>query len=328
MILTSKQVTELKEQLREYLGEAVCAALVDPTVMEVKVGEDGILHVEQQGKGWVKIGGYLSEARRRLALNISARLLNKTFNAQHSKLSGDEPLYGHRLQGFCPPTGNYTIHIRRHAPTNFTFADYIASGIMTPWQVATLCEHITKRSNILFAGATGSGKTALMGAAIAFLVESNEHGVLLEDTKEIHCEMPNFTRFLTSDDVTMEDLVKDVMRVKPSRIIIGETRGREFIAVQEAFMTGHRGCMTTLHADSAEATFTRGAVLGRKAGLPPEETWALMREALDVIVYIEVLPNKQRIVSQIKEVKKDGVTRKGERWLSQPEPLQGEAFTQ
>ena len=316
MILNDKQVANLKQQLRDYLGEAICAALRDPTIMEIKVGEDGILWVEEQGKkDWASSGTVVPEAQRRLALNLIARLLGKYVNAKNSRLSGDEPLYGHRFQGFVPPSGKYTLHFRCHAGEVFTFDDYIAKGIMQPWQVELLIAHIHKRSNIIFGGSTGSGKTTLLNTAIGVLEASPEHGVILEDTPEIQCEMPNFTRLLTSDKVSMADFIKDTLRVKPSRLIVGETRDEAWIAVLEAFSTGHGGGMTTLHTENAAGVFTRGAVLGRRAGIPPAETWDLMRQTIGLIVHIEKIGNQRR-VTEIKEVRKEGNIAEHEDWLS------------
>ena len=296
MILNDRQVEDLKQQLRDYLGPVVCEALEDSAVMEIKVGEDGVVWVEKQReKDWTSTGAVVPEAQRRLSLNIIATLLGKQVNAKSSSLSGDEPLYGHRFQGFVPPSGKYSLHYRCHAGAVFSFEDYIAKGIMTQGQVDLLIAHVLKRSNIIFSGATGSGKTSLVNTALDVLISYNEHGVILEDTHELRCTMPNFTRLYTSDTVSMADLIKHTMRVKPNRIIVGETRDGAWINVLEAFSTGHGGGISTIHADSAAGVFTRGAILGRRAGIPPEETLELMRETLGLIVHIEKVGEKRRV---------------------------------
>src|SRR5262245_47993544 len=123
--------------------------------MDIKVGEDGVVWLHQHGRGDVNTGSVLPVDARRRALNVTAVLLGKKINAESSRLSGELPLTGDRIQGFVPPTATPSFYIRRHAPDIFTFNDYLANRILEPWQVEVIRAHMRRRSNIIFSGATG-----------------------------------------------------------------------------------------------------------------------------------------------------------------------------
>ena len=297
MILSNKQVAELKQQLRKFIGEAVCAALVDPTVTDIKVGEDGVVWLQKHGLGEVSTGKFLPEERRRLALNVIATLLGKRINAGCSRLSGELPLTGDRVQGFVPPTAAPSFYIRRHAPDVFTFDDYLAKGILELWQVDVIRAHMRRRSNIIISGSTGSGKTTILNTAIQELSDANEHVVVIEDTREIKVMAPNVSRLQTSETTTLQQLIVDAMRVAPKRLVIGETRDKAGLELLKAWDTGHRGGLTTVHATNAGRVFDRFAQFCYEAGVPPQ--WELMRSTINLIVHMEMTPRGRRAVEII-----------------------------
>ena len=299
MDFNQEQIDNLHGYLRTYLGEAVCAALEDPTVTEIKCSEDGAVWLMKHKDGWVNTGSGLSEDDRRLAIQEMATLLGKTINQDSPNLSGELPLTGDRVSASVWPSGAPAFFIRRHAPEVFSFDDYFRKGIMQEWQIRALIEHIDKRSNVIFAGATNSGKTTLLNTYLGKLKEEPEHIVMIEDTKEIRFEGRNFSRFYTSDTVTMRDQVKESMRRKPDRLVIGEVRDRAALEMLEAFQKGHRGCMATVHADSATGALKNLLYLCRQGGAI--DAWDLIRDAVDVVVYMEMTENGRR-VKEIMEV--------------------------
>ena len=302
MDFNQEQIENLHGYLRTYLGETVCAALEDPTVTEIKCSEDGAVWLMKHGEGWVNTGTGLSEDDRRLAIQEMASLLGKTINHDSPNLSGELPLTGDRVSASVWPSGAPAFFIRIHAPEVFSFRDYLAKKILRDWQVNVLIEHIFGRSNIVFAGATNSGKTTILNTCLGELRDLNEHIVLIEDTKEIQFEGRNFSRFYTSDTVSMRDQVKESMRRKPDRLIIGEVRDGAALEMLKAFQKGHRGCMATVHADSATGTLKNLLYLCREGGA--SDAWDLIRDAIDLVVYMEMTEQGRR-VKELMEVEHD-----------------------
>ncbi len=304
MDFNTQQTQDLHAQLREHLGPVVCAALEDETVTDIKCS-DGRVWLTQHQMGEVLTEAFLSEDERLLALNLMANLLGKKINQDSPSLSGKLPLTGDRVQGFVSPTAQPSFYIRRHAPEIFSWADYLKKGIMKPWQVDVIREHIRKRSNIVWSGATGSGKTTALNTCIADLEESNEHLAIIEDTEEIRCNCPNVSRFLTNDAVNLQQMIMASMRVAPKRLIIGETRDKAGVDLLKAWSTGHQGGFTTIHSNSAVGVFERFAQFCQEAGLPP--LWRLMQMTIGLIVHMQETPAGRR-VTEIEEVNRHQIT--------------------
>lgn len=298
MDFNSKQVEQLRGNLREYFGEAICAALEDPTVTEIKCSEDGILWFCKHVVGWEDQGIVIPEHSRLVAINQMASLLGKTVNAEFPDLEGE--LYtGDRISASVPPSSPPCFFIRRHAPEVFSLADYMDKGILEPWQADVIMNHVLKRSNIVFCGATNSGKTTLLNTTLGLLKSSSEHIIIIEDRKEIKCEGRNVSRFYTSSSVSMQQQVKMSMGRHPDRLIIGETRDEAGLYLLDAWQTGHRGGFTTIHANSAAGVFERFAQFCERAGVPPQ--WRLMQSTIDLIVHMEMTPQGRR-VTELMEV--------------------------
>ncbi len=304
MDFNTKQIDGLHNQLRDYLGATICSALVDPTVTEIKCSEDGKIWVTLHQKGWVDTQGFLPEHQRIHAINTMASLLGKTCNADSPDLSGELPLTGDRVSASVPPSGLPAFFIRRHAPQVFEFHDYIDKGIIRIWQIDVLLRHIRQRSNIVFSGATNSGKTTLLNTCLGVLKDSHEHIVIIEDTKEIRFEGRNFSRFNVTEKLSMRHQIKESMRRKPDRLIIGETRDEAGIELLRAAGTGH-SIMTTVHADSAAGVLDRFAEFAEEAGrrIPP---WRLIRRSIDLICHMEMVGTERRL-TQLMEVQKDDI---------------------
>jgi type IV secretion system protein VirB11 len=136
----------------------------------------------------------------------------------------------------------------------YTLDDYVRDGILHEVHAQVLRDAIDRRLNIVVAGGTGSGKTTLAGAMINEMVERsdpNERYVIIEDTLEIQCRANNLVQLHTAESADMTRLVRTTMRLRPDRIIIGEVRGAEALALLKAWNTGHPGGVTTIHANSA-----------------------------------------------------------------------------
>jgi type IV secretion system protein TrbB len=150
-----------------------------------------------------------------------------------------------------------------------------------------LSEEVARKLNILIAGVTGSGKTTLAGALLNEMVERSDPSdryVVLEDIREIQCKADNALFLLTNEAVDLTRLVRTAMRLYPTRIIVGETRGAECLALLKAWLT-HSGGVTTVHATSARTALMRlmGLVQEAAAGPQPE----LIAETINLIAVIE-----------------------------------------
>ena len=133
---------------------------------------------------------------------------------------------------------------------------------MTDQQHSRLSAAVRDHHNILVTGDTGSGKTTLTNALIQHMVTMfPDERIIIEDTGEIQCVAKNFVQYHTSRDVTMTDLLKTTLRMRPDRILIGEVRGSEALDLLMAWNTGHEGGVATLHANNAQAGLDRLAAL-------------------------------------------------------------------
>ena len=178
--------------------------------------------------------------------------------------------------------------MRKPAQVLYTLDDYVRDGILTAARALVMRTAIDERRNILIAGGTGSGKTTLAGALINEMVarsDPNERYVIIEDTLEIRCRARNLVQLHTADNADMTRLVRTTMRLRPDRIIIGDVRGAEALALLKAWTTGHPGGVTTIHANSAAAALIRLSSLAQEAGVPPQPE--LIAETIHLIAFID-----------------------------------------
>ena len=152
------------------------------------------------------------------------------------------------------------------------------------------------RKNILIAGSAGSGKTTLTNGILRELAQLTPHDrvLVIEDTTELQCSVANYVDLHTAGDVTMIDCLRACMRLKPTRIVVGEVRGAEAHAVLKAWNTGHPGGIATIHANDALSALTRLESLLTQSdegqSMPHEFRCALIAEAVDLVVFIDEEP--------------------------------------
>ena len=213
---------------------------------------------------------------------------------------------GVRLNAVIPPlSGEVTVlsfRIPRHR--GFTLSELVGSGTVTP-DVADLLLHVLeRRKNFLISGGTGSGKTALLGALLAE-VDPGQRLLVVEDSRELSVAHPHVVQLSARQanvegmgEVSMADLVKNALRMRPDRLVVGECRGAEVRDMLTALNTGHEGGCATIHANAASAVPARLEALGALAGMTPESVTSQVSTALDVIVHVTRGP-RGRVVSQV-----------------------------
>jgi len=298
-MISTQQVQErrLDELLRRQLGPRILAAIADSRVTEIIVNEDGRVWFESYGKGMHEGGLELAASQVESLIGTVAAALGTVANAANPIVEGELPIGGIRFEGLLPPVARKPCCVmRKPAQVLFTLNDYVRDGILSDAQAGILRDAIDKRLNIVIAGGTGSGKTTLAGALINEMVERsnpNERYVIIEDTLEIQCRAHNLVQLHTAETADMTRLVRTTMRLRPDRIIIGEVRGTEALALLKAWNTGHPGGVTTIHANSAKAALTRLSSLVQEAGVPPQPE--LIAETINLLTFIVRTPEGRRV---------------------------------
>lgn len=249
-----------RSMLNAQLGSAIMAALADPKVVEVMANADGRVWADRVGEDRTCIAT-IEPHRAESIIRLVSDHVGETVGPNRPILSGTMPLSGQRFQGQLPPvTAAPVFCIRKRAEVLFTLDDYVPQGVMTAVQAQSVRHAIDQRHNILIAGGTGSGKTTLANAVLAEPAFASDRVLIIEDTRELQCCSPDRVELLTKPTdpvVTMNDLVRCALRLRPDRIVVGEVRGGEALALLKAWNTGHPGGLATLHANSAEDALAR-----------------------------------------------------------------------
>ena len=268
--------------LRTALGPSIASWLDDPAVIEVMLNPDGRLWVDRLGEGISDTGMTLGAADGERIIRLVAHHVGVEVHARSPRVSAELPEGGERFEGLLPPVvAAPAFAIRKPAVAVFTLDDYAAAGIMLPAEAAALRTGVTARANILVAGGTGSGKTTLVNALLAEVAKTSDRIVLIEDTRELQCAAPNLVAMRTKDGVvTLSDLVRSSLRLRPDRIPIGEVRGAEALDLLKAWGTGHPGGIGTIHAGTALGALRRMEQLIQEAVVTVPR--ALLAETIDL----------------------------------------------
>ncbi|KEA04520.1 P-type conjugative transfer ATPase TrbB [Rhizobium rhizogenes] len=293
----------LVRKLREALGDLLCVALDDASVVEIMLNPDGKLFIERLGHG-VAPAGEMSSAAAEMVIGTVAHALQSEVGTDQPIISGELPIGGHRFEGLLPPVvAKPAFTIRRRASRLIPLEDYVRTGVMTEYQASTIRSAISARLNIIISGGTGSGKTTLANAVINEIVKSTPEDrlVILEDTAEIQCAAENAVLLHTSDSIDMARLLKSTMRLRPDRIVVGEVRDGAALTLLKAWNTGHPGGVATIHSNTAMSALRRLEQLTAEASQQPMHE--VIGEAVDLVISIERTP-RGRLVRDIIQVER------------------------
>lgn len=268
------------------------------------------LLINGDGSIWVERSGALVRAEENLADALTVRRLAVRLAASAGRRLDDSLPYadgqlpgGIRFHGVLAPVATDGAHISLRIPRR-TFLDLSmmeAAGSVSPDQVAELRQLVADRRSVLVSGGTGTGKTTLLGAVLSE-VAAHDRLVVVEDVSELNIPHPHVVRLQArhrnvegAGEVTLTELVRQALRMRPDRLVVGEVRGAEVVDLLRAFNTGHEGGWATMHANSAQDVMTRLEALGSLAGLPGEAVRSQALAAIDAVVHLERISGRRRV---------------------------------
>jgi pilus assembly protein CpaF len=219
---------------------------------------------------------------------------------------------GSRVNAIIPPLAidGPSLSIRRFGSKPLQGADLVKIGALSAEMLNYLHIAVRAKCTILVSGGTGAGKTTMLNALSAF-VPPGERILTLEDAAELRLQQPHVVRLEARPpnlegrgEVTIRDLVKNALRMRPDRIVVGEVRGGEVLDMLQAMNTGHDGSLATIHANSAEDAISRlMTMLGMSGTAFTEETMkTLISRALHIVLHVSRMPDGRRRVTGISEM--------------------------
>jgi len=303
MSTVSQEALDRKNSaLRQAMGPVLAAALAEPKVVEVMVNPDGAIWIERIGEGRAFSGQHMAPADAERILRLVADHVGEVVTRDRPLISATLPRSGERFQGvFMPVSSAPAFSIRKRPAVVFTLDDYVDAQIMTADQAEVLRAAAQRRDNILIAGGTGSGKTTLANAVLAEPAFAEDRVLIAEDTPELQCSAKDQIALLTKrtePPVTMADLVRASLRLRPDRIIVGEVRDGSALDMLKAWNTGHPGGLATLHANSAREALSRlEDLIGE---VVPTVPCRAIGQAINLVAFIRRAPSGRRLEALVR----------------------------
>ncbi len=285
--------------------------LADPAVEEVMVNGPNQVYVERRGRIEEVDAAFADEEELRNAIERILAPLGRRID-ELSPMVDARLADGSRVNAVIPPLAidGPALSIRRFGASRPGPRELLELGTLTKDQLALLEEAVAARRSVLVSGGTGSGKTTLLNALSGF-ISAQERLVTIEDAAELRLRGRHVVRLESRPagvegrgEVTIRDLLRNALRMRPDRIVIGEVRGAEALDLLTALNTGHRGALSTVHANSPADALARLETLALMAGLglPHEAIADQVRRGIDVVVHLERLAGGARRVTEIADV--------------------------
>jgi pilus assembly protein CpaF len=291
--------------------EPVRRYLDDPSVTEVMINGPGKIYVERRGKLEKVRDQFPNVKALYAALRSSAQYVGKHVDEERPILEGRLP-DGSRVAAVLPPAGNGGpyVAIRRFFGEKLTMEKLLEFGSLTPDAADMIRVLVEAKQNLVIAGGTSSGKTSLLNAVSAMIPE-DERVIVIEDSKELALHRDHVVTLESRPadpngrgEVTIRQLFKTTLRMRPDRIVIGELRGGEALDLIQAMTSGHGGCLTTLHATYPRDVLTRLETMAMMADI--EMPLAALRpqiaSAIDIVVQGTRYRDGTRKITHISEI--------------------------
>jgi pilus assembly protein CpaF len=285
--------------------------LADPTISDILVNTAATVYVERNGK--------LELTRVRFDTNDHlAQVINRIVSRVGRRVDETSPMVdarlpdGSRVNAIIPPLAidGPVLSIRRFGRSPLKIRDLLTLGSLTREAVSFLAACVTAKLNVLVSGGTGSGKTTMLNALSAF-IPASERIVTIEDSAELQLQQPHVVRLETrppniegKGEIVARDLVRNALRMRPDRIIVGEVRSHEVLDMLQAMNTGHDGSMTTVHANSPRDALTRLEAMIAMGGLqlPEAATRQMISRAINIVVQLNRGTDGHRRLTSISEI--------------------------
>ncbi len=285
--------------------------LADPAVEEVMVSGPGVVYVERGGRLEATDVVFAGEEELRNAIERILAPLGRRVD-ELSPMVDARLADGSRVNVVIPPLAidGPLVSIRRFGARRPGPEELVELGTLTVAQRHLLAAAVAERRSVLISGGTGSGKTTLLNALSSFIAPG-ERVVTIEDAAELRLQQPHVARLESRPagvegrgEVTIRDLLRNALRMRPDRIVIGEVRGPEALDLLTALNTGHDGALSTVHANSPADALNRLETLALMAGLglPHAAIAEQVQRGIDLVVQLERRADGTRVVTEIAEV--------------------------
>lgn len=311
--LNAAEKSELVVEIQnEVLGLGPIEPLLsDPSVSDILVNTYKQVYVERYGvleKTPVQFQNneHLMRIIEKIATRVGRRIDESTPMVDARLMDGS------RVNAIIPPLSidGPVLSIRKFSVDPYTVTDLINFKTLTPAMAEFISAAVKARTNILVTGGTGSGKTTLLNV-LSSNIPHNERVITIEDSAELQLQQPHVVRLETrppniegKGEIIQRDLVKNALRMRPDRIVVGEVRGAEALDMLQAMNTGHDGSITTIHANSPRDALTRLEHMVGMSGIPIPALVVRQQiaAALNLVIDVERLPDGRRVVTSIQEV--------------------------
>jgi pilus assembly protein CpaF len=287
------------------------AFLHDPTVSDILVNTHNQIYIERSGK--------LERTAARFKDDVHLRkIIDKIVSPLGRRIDESSPMVdarlpdGSRVNAIIPPLAidGPILSIRRFAVDPLKLHDLITLKTVTPEMGELLRGIVRARLSVLIAGGTGSGKTTLLNVLSGF-IPASERIITIEDSAELQLQQAHVVRLETrpsniegKGQITQRDLVKNSLRMRPDRIIVGEVRGEEVLDMLQAMNTGHEGSLATIHANSARDALIRLETMVALTGIDISSKFLrhYISSALDIIIHVSRLADGSRKLMSLQEI--------------------------
>lgn len=294
--------------------------LKDKSITEIMVNAPDEIYIEIEGK-LVKDDtiSFINDEHILRTIQRMVQPLGRTIDIANPMVDSRLP-DGSRINAIIPPLSlkGPVLTIRKFKENLSSIEDLIRNGTLTPYMARFLEAAVKGKLNIIVSGGTGSGKTTLLNILSSF-ISNDERIITIEDAAELKLRQNHVisletrtTNYKSNTEVTIRDLVRNALRMRPDRIVVGEVRGEESFDMLQAMNTGHEGSITTLHANSPVDALNRLETMVLMSGLeiPIRAIREYIENAIDIVVHVERQNDGRRKVTKITEI--TGIDDKGE----------------
>ena len=302
---------EIYEQTLARFFAPIRPFLDDPSVTEIMVNGPFTIFVERSGKIEKTDARFSSREALEAAVRNLAQYVGRDVGPNRPILEGRMP-DGSRVEAIVPPASpdGPTVAIRRFSQTPLTLDRLLSFGALTEDLIAALTALVACKQNLIIAGGTASGKTSLLNAVSA-LIAPDERVVIIEDARELQLQLPHVVQMEAQPanergigEVSIRDLFRATLRLRPDRIVVGEVRGGEALDLVQAMTSGHGGCMATVHATHEVDTVNRLETMSLMSDveLPLYALRSQVASAINIILQCARLADGSRCVTGLTEV--------------------------